>query len=77
MDVSVRTDDGWLRFAAPTLEVARLIASAHGFHVDLEPGEPGKCKLTAVHSGGAMVVCNGSCPNDAAAKLIKGFSHER
>jgi hypothetical protein len=76
MHVSVSTDFGELAFQAPTLEVARLIASTHGFHVDVEPGAPGHCKLSATRDG-ATIVCNGTCPEDAAAKLIRGFAYER
>ena len=75
MNVSVTTEEGVLSFEAPTIEVARLVASAHGFHVDMEPMEPGRVKLTA-RRGEATINCSGATVNDAAAKLIKGFVHD-
>lgn len=74
MEVTVRTEDGDLSFVAPTLEVARLVASAHGFHVDVEPMEPGRVKLTATRST-TTIRTTGSTENEAAAKLIKGLTH--
>lgn len=70
METAVRTEEGWLTFEAPTLEVARLVASASGFNVDVEPGAPGTCRLTAVR-GDITINCNGTTEWDAAAKLIK------
>ncbi len=57
------------------MDVARLVASAHGFNVDLEPGAPGYVKLTADHPNGAVLHYSGATVNEAAAKLIKGLSH--
>ena len=74
MQVTVRTEEGDLSFEAPTIEVARLVASAHGFHVDVEPMEPGRVKLTASR-GKATIHCSGPTVNGAAAKLIKGLTH--
>ncbi len=74
MHVAVTTEEGVLNFEAPTIEVARLVASAHGFHVDVEPWV-GNVKLT-VRRGGATINCSGATVSDAAAKLIKGFVHE-
>ena len=54
--------------------MARLVASAHGFHVDVEPMEPGRVKLVAKR-GEATINCSGTTVSDAAAKLIKGFCH--
>jgi hypothetical protein len=76
METSIRTTEGWLTFEAPTLEVARLVASASGFHVDLEPGEPGHCKLTATGNG-VTIVTKGTTTYDAAEKLIRKLSHEQ
>lgn len=75
MRVTVETAEGNLNFEAPTLEVARLVASAHGFDVDLEPMEPGRVKLRA-HRGKTTINCTGSTENDAAEKLLKGLIHE-
>ena len=74
MQVTVGTEEGDLSFEAPTIEVARLVASAHGFHVDVEPMEPGRVKLVAKR-GEATINCSGTTVSDAAAKLIKGFCH--
>ena len=74
MEVSVGTDDGDLNFMAPTIEVARLVASAHGYHVDVEPGAPGHVKLTATSvKSKATIVVNGTTVNDAAGKLVGKF----
>jgi hypothetical protein len=78
MEAAIRTEDGWLSFEAPTLEVARLIASASGFNVDLEPGAPGHVKLTATRQGPkgpVTITTNGSTVYEAAEKLIKGLTH--
>ncbi len=75
METAIRTDDGWLSFHAPTLEVARLVASASGFNVDCEPGEPGKVKLTATR-GSITIVTHGTTNYDAAEKLIRKLTHE-
>jgi hypothetical protein len=69
METLVRTEDGWLRFDAPTLEVARLLASVYGWDVDCEPGAPGKVQLTAKR-GDATIRTNGTTVYDAAEKLI-------
>ncbi len=74
METAIRTDEGWLSFEAPTLEVARLVASCHGFNVDVEPGAPGACKLTAT-KGDITINTNGSTVYDAAEKLIKRLAH--
>ncbi len=74
METAVRTEEGWLSFEAPTLEVARLIASASGFNVDVEPGAPGHVKLTASR-GDVTINCSGSTVYDAAEKLIKRLCH--
>ncbi len=75
MKVSVMTEEGLLKFEAPTIEVARLVASAHGFHCDIEPMEPGRVKLVAKR-GDATINCSGATVSEAAAKLIRGFCHE-
>ncbi len=75
MHTAVHTDEGWLSFEVPTLEVARLVASASGFSVDLEPGAPGHCKLTATR-GDITIVTNGTTYYDAAEKLIRKLTHE-
>lgn len=69
MEVIIKTSDGDLGFIATTIEVARLVASAHGFHVDVEPMEPGRVKVTARRLE-ATIHCSGSSVNDAASKLI-------
>ncbi len=74
METAIRTDDGWLSFEAPTLEVARLIASASGFNVDVEPGAPGSVSLTAVR-GEITIKTSGTTVYDAADKLIKRLTH--
>ncbi len=74
MQVSVVTGEyESISFQAPTLDVARLVASAHGFHVDVEPMEPGRVKLTAssLVKDGVTIHCSGSTLNEAAASLIK------
>ena len=79
METAIRTDEGWLSFEAPTLEVARLIASATGFNVDVEPGAPGHVTLTATMNtpkGVITITKRGSTVNDAAAAFIKEFVHE-
>lgn len=75
MQVTVRTTEGDLSFEAPTLEVARLVASAHGFSCECEPMEPGRVKLTARRLA-VTINCSGTTVSDAAAKLIKGFVHD-
>lgn len=75
METAIRTEDGWISFDAPTLEVARLIASASGFNVDVEPGEPGKVKLTA-QRGNITITTNGSTVYDAAEKLLRELLHD-
>ena len=75
MVTAIQTEDGWLTFDAPTLEVARLVASASGFNVDVEPGAPGTVRLTA-QNGKATIITNGSNVYEAAEKLIKRLSHE-
>lgn len=74
METAVRTEEGWLTFEAPTLEVARLVASASGFNVDVEPGAPGAVKLTATRDG-VNIVTNGTTVYDAAEKLIRKLTH--
>lgn len=74
MQVSVKTEEGVLSFEAQTIEVARLVASAHGFNVDVEPWA-GNVKLVA-RRGSTTIHCSGATVNEAAAKLIKGFCHE-
>ncbi len=74
METAVRTEEGWLSFEAPTLEVARLIASASGFNVDVEPGAPGNVRLTASREG-TTINCSGTTVYDAAEKLIKRLCH--
>ncbi len=79
MVVDVHTDEGKLSFEAPTLEVARLVANSLGYNVDLEPMEPGKCRLTA-QKGSITIRINGTTVYDAAGKLIKKLeleSHEQ
>jgi hypothetical protein len=74
MEAAVRTDEGWLTFEAPTLEVARLIASASGFDVDLEPGAPGQVALRA-HRNGVTITTSGTTEYDAAHKLIERLTN--
>lgn len=77
MEVGVRTKDGVLNVNAGVLDVARLVASAHGFHLDIEPMAPGAAKLTATHgTTGAIVRANGSSVEAAAEKLIGLLTHE-
>ena len=75
METAVRTTEGWLTFEAPTLEVARLIASASGFNVDVEPGAPGHVKLTATR-GDLTINTSGTTVYDAAEKLITRLAHD-
>ncbi len=75
MRAAIETEEGWLSFHVPTLEVARLVASASGFHVDLEPGAPGNVKLTAIR-GDITINCSGTTVYDAAEKLIKRLCHQ-
>lgn len=71
MEVSVRTEKGNLVFDAQTLDVARLVASTRGFHLDIEPMGPGAAKLTATHHRtGAIIRANGTSVWHAAEKLI-------
>ena len=60
----------WVRFHAPTIEVARLLAASTGYNCDLEPGAPGAVKLTATRDGVTITV-NGKNVNDAAEKLVR------
>jgi len=72
--VTVELDKGRMSCEAPTLEVARLVASAHGYDVDLEPMEPGRVKLTAVHrKKGTTISFSGSGENEVAFKMLEGF----
>lgn len=71
MEVGVRTSRGLLSFDAEVLDVARLVASARGFHLDIEPMEPGRAKLTATHHRtGAIIRTNGNSAHAAAENLI-------
>lgn len=63
-----------MSFEVPTLEAARMVASASGFHVDVEPGAPGTVVLTATR-GSATIKTKGTTVYDAAEKLIKGLTH--
>lgn len=72
--VTVETDEGELRFDAPTIEVARLVATAHGFDCDLEPVGPGHVKLTAKR-GKTTLNFKGTTENDVAHKMLKGLIH--
>ena len=75
MRITVDTDDGYMSFEAPTLEVARLVASAHGYDVDLEPMEPGRVKLTATHrKKGTTIAYSGKGENEVAHKMLEGFT---
>ena len=76
MRTSVETEDGWLTFEAPTLEIARLVASASGFNVDVEPGAPGHVGLKAERNG-VTIKTTGTTVYEAAEKLITRLSHER
>ena len=70
MAVTVTTCEGDLSFEAPTIEVARLVAAAHGFHCDVEPigSKPG-VNITATN-GNATFTTTGATPSEAAGKLI-------
>lgn len=74
MRVTVETDEGDLSFEAPTIEVARLVATAHGFDCDLEPMGPGVVKLTAKR-GKTTLNFRGTTENDVADKMLKGLIH--
>ena len=69
MELTLRQDERSLTFEAPTLEVARLVASACGWEVDVEPLEPGRVSLKA-HRNGATIGVTGTTVYDAAEKLI-------
>ena len=74
MQVSVRTEEGYLSIESSALEVARMVASSRGFHLDCEPGEVGRVRLTAAHPNGTTKVLNGTTADDVAAKLMKWFA---
>ncbi len=38
---------GLRTLCVPTVDVARMVGSAAGFHIDLEPMEPGRVRVTA------------------------------
>ncbi len=70
MEVIVRTTAGLLSLDADVLDVARLVASVRGFHLDIEPQAHG-AKLTATHHRtGAIVRANGGSAKLAAENLI-------
>lgn len=71
MEVVVRRESGLLSMDAEVLDVARLVASVRGFHLDIEPMGPGAAKLVATHGRtGAVIRANGASVNAAAEKLI-------
>ena len=74
MVTAIQTEEGWLSFEAPTLEVARLVASASGFNVDVEPGAPGRVDLTA-QCGQVTIKTSGNTVYEAAEKLIKRLTN--
>ena len=73
MEVTIRRAPGVkVTFHSESLDVARLVASTFGYDVDIEPGEPGKNKLTATdRRTGHTVTANGTSPTVAAEKLIE------
>ena len=74
MRTAIETEEGWLAFEVPTLEIARMVASASGFNVDCEPGAPGTVNLTATR-GTTTIKTKGTTVYDAAEKLIRGLTH--
>lgn len=71
MQVVVTTEEGDVSFDAPTIEVARLVASAYGFHVDVEPiGSRAGVIITATN-GTATFKATGDTPSEAAGTLLK------
>lgn len=71
LEVIVHTKHRSISVEADILDVARLVASARGFHLDIEPMEPGRAKLTATHGRtGAAIHANGTSVVTAAEKLI-------
>ena len=70
MEVAIRVKNGVTVVNAPELEVARLVATSRGYHVDVEPMEPGKYRLTA-SKGGATIRLNGASLEDVSLKLIE------
>lgn len=75
MEVAFRTKNGVVSVDAPELEVARLVAACRGYHVDVEPMEPGKYRLTASATspsgGGAVIRLNGESLEAVSVKLIE------
>lgn len=78
MEVAVlREGKPVLWVTATSLEVARMVATSFGFEdVDVEPGEPGRCKVTATGPN-KTVVANGTSAKDACQKLIELLTGER
>ena len=76
MEVSVRTDVGNLKFNASPLSAAWIVASAMGFHLDIEPMAT-TTKLTATHfRTGATIGVTGTSAHDVADKFISLLTNE-
>lgn len=72
MDVAVRTDEGWLNFSAPAIEVVRLVAAAKGFNVDVESGPAPDFRINIeAERYGNIYSGHGKDETEAANGLIK------
>lgn len=70
MEVIVRTSRGLLSINVETLEAAKLVATAFGFNLDLEP-MVGSVRITATHSRTALTIgASGNDATEAAENLI-------
>ena len=69
--VIVRDGKSALRYPAPELDVARLVAGLRGFYdVDVEPTGNGRGTKVTARSNGATVTFSGTSVADACNKLI-------
>ena len=57
------------------VDVAKMVGSIYGYCTDIEPLEPGKCRLTAC-SHKRSISFNGTSVRDVCEKFVNGLIQE-